>query len=214
MLLKYNVRIVHYFQEHRRRIGVMALSVTTQQHEIINDALRCHLSPFSLADTALWHPAPAPLRPSSPSSSPPPPPIFGWLLCLPSAAVRAGCFWLSIVSTQIAMVNCWVIPLPCLIQTAPVIGGVANDPFNESIDTLFVKCEEVGNWWAVFDATLTPTEFAAGTNCWLIIVWVPDCCNGTSVCLFIPCVVWSFIRSLVGLQIGSRLGSFVGLLVG
>ena len=96
--------------------------------------------------------------------------------------------------------------------------------FHKSINTLstnnwhyhnlFIACEEIGNWWAVFDSTLAPSEFAAGTNCWLTFAWVPDCCNGTSVCSFISCVVWSFIRSLVGLQIGSRLGSFVGLLIG
>ena len=127
----YYVQLVCYFRGRRRRIGVMALSIMTQQHGIINDALRCPLSPSLLADTALWHPAPAPLHPSSPSSSPLHLLIFGWLLCLPLAAVRAGRLWLSIFSTQISMVDCWVIPPPPRsIQTAPVVGRVNNDPVN------------------------------------------------------------------------------------
>ena len=86
----YYVRLVHYFRGRCRHIGVMALSVMTQQCAIINDALRCHLSSSLLADTALWHPAPAPLHPSSPSSSPLHLLIFGWLLCLPLAAIQAN----------------------------------------------------------------------------------------------------------------------------
>jgi hypothetical protein len=41
----YYVRLVCYFLGHHRRIGVMALSVMTQRRAIINDVLRCNLSP-------------------------------------------------------------------------------------------------------------------------------------------------------------------------
>ncbi len=74
----YMVRLVRYFGGLCCRIGVMVLSVMTQQHVIVNDALlRCHLSPSLLADMTHWHPASAPLRPSSPSSSCRRPNIFG-----------------------------------------------------------------------------------------------------------------------------------------
>jgi hypothetical protein len=72
----------------------MVLSIMTQQRVIINDALRCHLSPSLLTDMAHWHPAPTPLHPSSPSSSPPHPPIFGWLLYLPLVAIQANDYFI------------------------------------------------------------------------------------------------------------------------
>ena len=72
------VQLVHYFGGRCRRIGVMTLSVMTQQRVIVDDVLlSCHLSPSLLADMAHWHPASAPLRPSFPSSSCRRPNMFG-----------------------------------------------------------------------------------------------------------------------------------------
>jgi hypothetical protein len=57
----YYVRLVRYFQERRHRIGVMALSVMTQSCAIINDVLRCNLSP-----SRSRHTIPRPFQPSPP----------------------------------------------------------------------------------------------------------------------------------------------------
>ena len=54
----YYVRLVCYFRGRRCRIGVMALSVMTQSCAIINDVLRCNLSP-----SRSCHAIPRPFQP-------------------------------------------------------------------------------------------------------------------------------------------------------
>ena len=70
----YTVRLVHYFGGRHRTIRVMGLSIMIQQRVIVNDALRCHLSPSTrrLGAWGIGIPLPRPpICHSSPSSFPP-----------------------------------------------------------------------------------------------------------------------------------------------
>ena len=57
----YYVRLIHYFRGRCRRIGVMAPRVMTERHVIINDVLRCNLSPSRSCNAV-----PQPFQPLSP----------------------------------------------------------------------------------------------------------------------------------------------------
>ena len=61
IIILYYVWLVRYFQGCRRCIGVMVLSVMTQRRAIINDVLRCNLSPSQSC-----HTIPRPFQPPPP----------------------------------------------------------------------------------------------------------------------------------------------------